>query len=71
MTQPQGRQDDGALGAVLDLPQRLKAHRAVHKLSLRDVEAATGVSNATILSIERGNDYRVSNLIAIMEWIER
>ena len=57
--------------AVIGLPMRLKAHRAAHGLSLRDVEAATGVSNATVLHVERGGDYRVSTLLALVEWLDR
>ena len=57
--------------AVITLPMRLKAHRAARGLSLHDVEAATGVNNVTVLNIENGKDYRVSNLIAIAEWLDR
>lgn len=56
---------------IVVLPMRLKAHRASHGLSLRDVEAATGVNNVTVLNIENGKDYRVSNLIALAEWLDR
>jgi transcriptional regulator with XRE-family HTH domain len=57
--------------AIVNLPTELKAHRAARGLSLRDVEAATGVNNVTILNIENGKDYRVSNLLALAEWLDR
>lgn len=63
--------DAAIVHAIVGLPMRLKAHRAARGLSLRDVEAATGVNNVTVLNIENGKDYRVSSLVALAEWLDQ
>lgn len=56
--------------AIVGLPMRLRAHRAAHGLSLRDVAAAAGVNHATLCRIEAGHDYTVDNLILIAAYLD-
>jgi DNA-binding XRE family transcriptional regulator len=61
--------DAVATQAVLGLPVRLRAHRAIHQLSMRDVASAVGVSASTIHRIEHGKDYAVDSLIRITTYL--
>lgn len=62
--------DAGIVQAIVGLPGRLKAHRATHGLSQRQVAKACGISFATVSRVEKGADYTVDNLIALAAYLD-
>lgn len=64
------RPDATIVQAIIGLPMRLKAHRAAHGLSQRAVAKATGMSFSTVCRIESGEDYAVSNLLALAAYLD-
>lgn len=62
--------DASIVQAIIGLPMRLKAHRAACDVSLREAAKRIGVSYATLHRIESGEDYVVSNLLAISAYLD-
>ena len=61
-----------AIAEALDrLPDDLRALRRSRGASLRDVEAATGVSNATVSQVENRNHVpRIDTATALLRWMD-
>lgn len=55
---------------IIGLPTRLRAHRAVRGLTLRQLAELIGVNHSTLHRIEHGEDYTVDNLIAITAYLD-
>lgn len=51
------------------LAQMLYLWRTVNRLSLRDVEAQTGVSKATLMRIEHGHAFDVETWMRLQDWL--
>lgn len=51
------------------LGQMLYLWRTVHRLSLRDVAAETGISNVTIMRIEHGHLVDAETWLVLQEWL--
>jgi hypothetical protein len=56
--------------SIVDLPSTLKAHRAVHKLSLRELARRSGVGLSTLQRIEHGEDFSVEILLRLALYLE-
>lgn len=56
--------------AILGMPSRLRAHRATHGLSQRQVAKACGISFSTVSRIENYADYTVDTLIALAAYLD-
>ena len=52
-----------------DLPFLLEQERKKRELSLRDVEAETGIGHATLSRIERGYAFDIPTLEKIVAWL--
>lgn len=55
---------------ILGLPLRLRTHRTVRGLTLRQLADAMGINHSTLHRIEHGQDYTVGNLIAITTYLD-
>jgi hypothetical protein len=57
--------------ALESLPATLKAVRAREHLTVRDVEALTGVPFNSVSRFERGHDLYLSNALQLARWLAK
>lgn len=55
---------------LVDLPVALRIVRQSRQLTLRDVEAQSGVSFNALSRLERGRDCSLSNARAVLLWLD-
>lgn len=57
------------VNALADLPATIKAARTRAHLSVRDIEALTGVPFNSVSRFERGHDLLLSNALPLVRWL--
>lgn len=61
---------DALAAIVQELPERVARYRRARGLSLRQVEAESGVSFSTVARIENGMICNITNVIRLLTWLE-
>lgn len=51
------------------LAQMLYLWRTINRLSLRDVEAETGITNVTLMRVEHGHNCDVETWLKLQAWL--
>jgi predicted transcriptional regulator len=54
-----------------DLPVIVREARRARRLSLRATSAQSSVPHSTLYRVERGEDCSLSNVVAILRWLDR
>jgi len=70
MTMPRKTKWEISIQALLDLGADLRAARARHRFTQRDLSEVIGVNPSTIHRVEHNNYCQMDAITAIMDWLD-